>query len=183
MITLAHVSPYLIYFARFIGGIAEGFCFVAIPTYIGEVAEPRIRGILGSFLTCFFTVGMLTVNVVEMFLSFEITAAVCIILPIVYSVVLWQMPESPYYAVMKDRPEVAERSLVFLRRKRNVQKELLQIKSDVQRQLSEPGRWLDLVKIESNRKACIAMAGMRIAQQFGGLSCFNVYCQVYIDVS
>ncbi|KAJ8939501.1 hypothetical protein NQ314_011116 [Rhamnusium bicolor] len=59
------------------------------------------------------------------------------------------MPESPYYLVMKSRIAEAEISLQKLRRKKNVDKELKMLISDVNRQISEPGRYKDLFIINS----------------------------------
>lgn len=43
MIGLAE-SPVMLYVARFISGVSSGLSFSTIPMYLGEIAEPRIRG-------------------------------------------------------------------------------------------------------------------------------------------
>lgn len=179
MIALSTYTPILLYSARAVGGISDAMCFVVIPIYIGEVAEPKVRGMLGSLLIVIFSFGIFFANLIGMFLNVTSAAVLYLTLPVVFVVGFWKMPESPYYAIMKNRPQQAENSLKFLRRKNDVQKELAGITTDVKRQLSEPGRYLDLFIIESNRKATIAMAGMRTAQQFLGLSAFIVYSQVF----
>lgn len=42
---------------RFISGIGEGFLFNFFPMYVGEVAEPKVRGILGSAFSVFMFIG------------------------------------------------------------------------------------------------------------------------------
>lgn len=181
LIALSNYTPVLLYIARTIGGIADAMCFVVIPIYIGEVAEPKVRGTLGSLLIVMFSSGIFFANLVAMFLKVASAALLYLVLPIAFAFSFWRMPESPYYGIMKNNLSQAESALKFLRRKGDVQKELAGITSDVNRQLSEPGSYIDLFTIDSNRKACIAMAGMRTIQQFFGISAILVYSQVLFE--
>lgn len=178
LIALSNYSPILLYIARFTGGLAEGVFFVAVPIYIGEVAEARVRGVLGTLFTVVLILGILVVNVVGSCLSIDKTALVFLPFPLLFMLSFLQMPETPYFALMKHDSKSAENTLRFLLRKRNVDKELSSLTKDVDRQMSERGEFLDLFKIKSNRRACIAMAGMRTVQQFAGISTFTFYYQM-----
>ncbi|XP_030753897.1 facilitated trehalose transporter Tret1-2 homolog [Sitophilus oryzae] len=68
---------------------------------------------------------------------------------------IW-MPESPYYYVMKGQDEKASASLKWLLRKENFEPDFLQLKADVNRQISEKGTGSDLFTIKSNRRALAA---------------------------
>jgi len=51
----------MLYLGRLlVGGVTGAFCIVT-PTYIGEIAESSIRGILGSFFQLQITIGILIV--------------------------------------------------------------------------------------------------------------------------
>lgn len=52
------------------------------------------------------------------------------------------------------------------------------MKSDVKRQMSERGRWRDLLMVKSNRKALTAGFFLRFSQMMSGLNVFNTYTQV-----
>lgn len=177
-IALANYSPILLYIARLIGGIAEGIFFVTVPIYIGEAAEARVRGVLGTLFTVVLILGIVVVNIVGHCLSIVKTAIVFLPFPVIFLLSFLQMPETPYYFLMKHDAKNAEKSLRFLRRKRNVEKELALLTRDVDRQMSEKGEFIDLFRIKSNRKACFAMAGMRTVQQFAGISTFTFYYQM-----
>lgn len=43
-----------------LGGVTGAYCVVA-PMYTGEIAEPAIRGVLGSFFQLLITAGILFV--------------------------------------------------------------------------------------------------------------------------
>lgn len=178
LIALSNFSPILLYIARLIGGIAEGVFFVCVPIYIGEVAQPQVRGVLGTLFTAVLILGIVVVNIVGYYLSINQTALVFLPFPLLFMLSFAQMPETPYFSLMQNRTNEAEKSLRFLRRKQNVENELASLTKDVNRQMSERGSYVDLFKIKSNRKACIAMAGMRIVQQFAGISTFTFYYQL-----
>lgn len=48
-----------LYTARFLAGMAIGGISVAAPMYVAELAEPKIRGTLGTFFQLQITVGLL----------------------------------------------------------------------------------------------------------------------------
>uniref|UniRef100_A0A6P7GD51 Facilitated trehalose transporter Tret1-like n=1 Tax=Diabrotica virgifera virgifera TaxID=50390 RepID=A0A6P7GD51_DIAVI len=87
------------------------------------------------------------------------------------------MPETPYYYLIKKDYGAARRSLIFLTRKKNVVDDLNNLKSDVDRQMSETGTWKDLVVIESNRNALFCAVFLRVSQSYSGISVFIQYTQ------
>lgn len=142
-----------------------------------------MRGVLGSYFSLILILGILTVNISGSYLSVETCALIFTILPIIFIIAFLQMPESPYYLIMKERFEDAKKSLRYLRRKNNVEEEFLQLKDDVHRQMSEPGTYLDLFRIKSNRLSCVVMFGLRIIQQFSGITAFTMYMQTLFEQS
>lgn len=82
------------------------------------------------------------VNVLGSYLSIHTSAILFSIPPVIFLVLFSRQPESPYYDIMKSDFTAAEKSLQILLRKDNVQRELSVLINDVNRQMSEPGRYV-----------------------------------------
>lgn len=89
----------MMYVARFFLGIAGGAFCVTAPMYTGEIAQKDIRGTLGSFFQLMITIGILFVYGIGAGLNVMWMSIVCGILPIVFGVIFFFMPESPTYLV------------------------------------------------------------------------------------
>lgn len=92
-------NVFMMYIARFILGIAGGAFCVTAPMYTGEIAQKDIRGTLGSFFQLMITIGILFVYGIGAGLSVFWMSIVCGILPIIFGVIFFFMPESPTYLV------------------------------------------------------------------------------------
>lgn len=168
---------YIFYLSRAITGIADGGLFSAFPAYIGEITTPKIRGTWGNCLALYLYIGEAMINVIGGYTSVKTCAWICLIFPVIFLSTYSFMPETPYYYVMKGKKEDARKVLKTLRRAQDVEAELQQIESDVNRQMSEMGTWKDLFTMKSNRRALVAGVFLRWAQQLSGISCFAVYTQ------
>ncbi|XP_072379115.1 facilitated trehalose transporter Tret1-like [Diabrotica undecimpunctata] len=183
MIYFSFFSKLLLYSARFIGGLAEAGCFTILPLYIGEVAEPKVRGVLGSLFSFVFIIGIFLINSVGSYVSIHTAALIFLVLPVIFVFIFFKMPESPYFHIMKSDFNKAEKCLQVLRRKQRVERELTTLVNDINRQMSEPGRYKDLFVIQSNRLACMVMFGLRIIQQLSGTSPISLYMQIIFEKS
>lgn len=168
-------SIYTFYISRFINGFGDACLYTVLPTYIGEVTTPSVRGTWGNSMQVMIYVGQLLINAVGGFCSIRTTAYVFVPLPFIFLFSFMTMPETPYYLLIKDKTEEAKRSLQRLRNKEDVEQELKQITSDIERQTQESGNWKDLFTSAVNRKALFAGAFIRGAQQLSGIAAFNVY--------
>ncbi|KAF7272504.1 hypothetical protein GWI33_014711 [Rhynchophorus ferrugineus] len=174
---------YAFYVARLICGVADAMMYAALPIYIGEISTPKVRGTWGTGQTFSFNAGFLIINIIGNYFTIKETAYICLTLPVLFILIFIWMPETPYYYAMKGQDEKAKASLKWLLRKDNVESDFLQLKSDVQRQISETGTWRDLFTIKSNRKALLCCIFMRIAQAMAGISTFETYVQFIFDKS
>lgn len=105
----------IIYTARFILGFTCGIITVASPLYSEEIAEVRIRGALGVYLDLMFNVGILYVYVVGAVLPYLWMSISSTMLPVLFAVAFFWMPESPIYLLSKGQIDEAEKSLSWLR--------------------------------------------------------------------
>lgn len=188
-------NKYGFYASRFFSGMAECALFCCMPSYIGEITTPTIRGYWGNFPVFIINLGMFVMTVIGRqsyngsaksknlisgsYFDVRTSAYMCLPIPIIFALLVWLiLPESPYQLIKNSRDQEARRSLQWLRRKSDVEKEFLNIKADVQRQMSETGKWKDLVLIRSNRKAVLAGLFLRFSQVMSGINLLNSYTQV-----
>lgn len=171
------------YLSRFCAGIANGCLFAVFPTYVGEISNPTVRGTWGNLIATSMYFGELIVNVVGSYCGVKETAFIFLPLPVLFLLLFSMMPESPYWFIMKGQEENAKKSLRFLTRKKDVDQDYFKLKLDVDRQLSESGTWSDLIRIDSNRRALVAGAFLRLTQQTSGMGIFLVYNQFIFEKS
>ncbi|XP_044767024.1 facilitated trehalose transporter Tret1-like [Coccinella septempunctata] len=177
LIYLSHLSPFMIYAARFLGGICMGTVISVSPMYTSEISRPEIRGKLGVISVFAFMSGVITINLFGKFLTIHQSSLIFIVVVLVFFATFSFMPKSPYYLLIKGRKKAAEESLMFFRRTHNVTKEVLALNEDVNRQLSEPGSFRDLFTRSVNKRALKLMIFGRIFQQLTGATALTMYGQ------
>ncbi|XP_018327902.1 facilitated trehalose transporter Tret1 [Agrilus planipennis] len=160
----------VLFAAKFIAGLAGDVGFVAAPMYIGEIADKRIRGFLGSMIVIMMMLGILIIYVVAPYVSLAISSSVGAAIVTFQLMTFSFMPESPYYLIVKGKHRKALQSLQRLRARDDVHKELEEIRLAVERQQSEKGRPIDLLKIKSNRKALLIVTSLNAFQHFSSIS-------------
>lgn len=159
-----------LYVARFLSGMAGDVAFVSAPMYIGEIADRKIRGILGSCIYMMMLFGIVVVYSVAPFVPIPVSSAVGCSFLIIQLMSFPFMPESPYYLLLKNKKDQARRSLQRLRAVMDVEKELEEISMAIERQESQRGRPIDLLLVKSNRKAILIMTVLNCAQHFSSIS-------------
>ncbi|XP_057324348.1 facilitated trehalose transporter Tret1-like [Microplitis mediator] len=179
-------NAYYLYASRFISGFGTGIVYVVCPMYIGEIADKRIRGALGTFIKLMVTFGELYAHAIGPFVSFHELAYSCLIIPLVFfSSFIW-MPESPYFLVMKNQHREAEASLKALKRyrtKNGLQEDLDQMTKDVLMDMNNRAGFRDLFLSEGNRKALTICFGLQLILQFSGLAAIEAYTQEIVEPS
>jgi SP family facilitated glucose transporter-like MFS transporter 8 len=115
MKVFAHNSIPVLYTARFILGFTCGIATVAFPLYSDEIAEVRVRGTLGVYLNLMFCVGILYVYIFGAILPYVWMTIACTVLPVLFAVTFYWMPESPLHLLNKGKTDKAKESLRWLR--------------------------------------------------------------------
>lgn len=172
---------YVLYIARFITGLADGLTFTAVPMYLGEIAEPKIRGFLCSSCMVIMILGILLINLMGSYLTIQITALISAIIPVLLLVTFSWMPESPYHLIMREQHEDAKKSLRKLRGVEDVESEHGRLTNAVKREMSESGKFLDVVTVKSNRKAIFIIFGLRSIQQLSGITAITFYAKTIFE--
>ena len=167
----------LLHVARFLAGLTDVLSFTAVPMFLGEIAEPEIRGLLCSICPVLIVVGLLLINTIGSYLDISTTAFVACSIPAILLITFIWIPESPYFLLMRGRYDEARKSLQRFRGTTDVEKELERLSAAVQEQNNNSGKFLDLFTSPSNRKAFFIALGLRSVQQLTGITAITIYCQ------
>ncbi|KAG8230692.1 hypothetical protein J437_LFUL017625 [Ladona fulva] len=101
--------------ARFIIGVSYSSSLLLLQVYLAEVSSASLRGTLGSMHQLMVNLGTLVQYAVGPYVSYHALAAFNLAFPVIFTVVFFFMPESPYYLVAVGKREEAEESLAWLR--------------------------------------------------------------------
>lgn len=100
---------------RFITGLSVGLLGPPASVYIGETSGPRYRGFLLAGVSLAIAIGILISHLLGTFLSWNLTAAICAIFPVISFVIMALAPESPSWLLSQGRLDEASLSFQWLR--------------------------------------------------------------------
>lgn len=103
------------YIAAILLGLGVGFMEAPIVTYVGEICQPSIRGILTSCAGVAVMLGFFVVFLLGTVTTWRITAAICVSVPLATMIAICFVPETPMWLLSKNRKEDAQKSLQWLR--------------------------------------------------------------------
>lgn len=156
---------------RLMLGVAGGAFCVSSPQYSAEIAEKEIRGIVGTFFQVLINVGILFVYVVGAFVTVFWTNIICAIIPIVFGVVFFFMPESPVYLVTQKRDEDAIKCYKWLRGSAYDPKaEMDELKKEVEENQRKKISFGEVLKRKSGQRALFIGFGLMFFQQMCGIN-------------
>ncbi|TKK71988.1 sugar porter family MFS transporter [Ilyomonas limi] len=135
-------NPYIFSFFRFIGGLGIGISSVAAPTYVSEISTPASRGrlvamyqfnivfaILVAYISNYLLKGIGGVN------DWRWMLGVMTIPSLIYSVLVFTIPESPRWLVTKGKEAEARKVLEQIGII-NIDEEIAGIKAGIQHETS-----------------------------------------------
>ncbi len=124
---------WMLYAGRLLAGVAVGAYSVVVPVYIGEVAAPQIRGALGTFFQMMVVSGIFSMYFAGVWLSWRSLALMGALSPLALALLmLTVMRDSPTSYVARGKPELAKKSLTWLRDSEDVSREMDSIQHAVQ---------------------------------------------------
>ncbi|XP_034172253.1 facilitated trehalose transporter Tret1 [Osmia lignaria lignaria] len=177
-------SVWLLYIARFVGGIGVGATCVLGPTYISEISEVLTRGTLGALFQVFLTVGILVAFILGNYLSYNAFNIICTIIIVIFLGTFYWMPESPVWLVGQKRRQDANVALAVLRGDAyDPGQELNEMQSAADASTGKQPSILDMMKSPVSRKAMLASFGMMFFQQASGINAVIFYTMMIFKAS
>nr|XP_018906911.1 PREDICTED: facilitated trehalose transporter Tret1-like [Bemisia tabaci] len=177
-------SAYMLMLARLFAGFWTGGTQTVMPIYIAEISEPQVRGVFGTFIQLNIYLGTNFAFLVGPYVSIQLMAILCGILPVIFFVLFGLCPESPYFYTMEGRHAAAADALTWLRGDAPVDAELRTVRHSVEKESANQSgvfrRIADLVTVPANRKAFIIVETMNALQRFSGISCMMAFSSVVL---
>ncbi|KAJ9589414.1 hypothetical protein L9F63_017393, partial [Diploptera punctata] len=165
------ITLYLV--ARFFMGIGGSGINVFITMYCGEIAEDTVRGSLGTFRGLLANVGTIYMYAAGPYLTISMMATVSVIIPVLFVVALFFLPESPMYLMTKDKEEEAMKSLLWLCGNKEAadleMEELKIVVTEFKTNASKRFSLKDLLSFKGTRRALLLSFILAIVQQFSGI--------------
>ncbi|KAH8805777.1 MFS transporter [Xylogone sp. PMI_703] len=163
MLGTTHIAA--LYVGRTLIGFANGFLMTFGQLYLQEVCPARYRGMSISFFTVWTTLGSLIGTIVDNFTSkilsrasYMIPLCLIYIVPVIISIGLLFIPESPRWLVQHGEIEKARKALVWLRSDQaTVETELreMQIAIETEKQMAQGVAWMDMFRNPVDRRRTI----------------------------
>ncbi|XP_067007506.1 facilitated trehalose transporter Tret1 isoform X2 [Anabrus simplex] len=168
---------------RFIVGMTGGAFSLTAPVYTSEIAEKDIRGQLGSFFQLMVTIGILFVYVLGSFMELMWLSVVCGLVPIVFGVIFFFMPETPVQHMRCGREAEARKSLQWFRGPDyDIDLEIREIKDAVEKAEREKLSFSEAFSTKAAKKAMLISMGLMLFQQLSGVNAVIFYAgQIFTD--
>lgn len=172
-------SVVAIYVSRFLAGVGRNMVYVVVPMYIGEIADPKIRGMLGTFIYLMMNLGVLISYLLIPFTPFYVASVVGLCIAGAKLLLLKFLPESPYYLLAHGKKEAAEEALITLRGTKDVSEEVNRIEEAVKKQTTQKPSLIksyrSLFTVRSNIKALLILLLLRSIQILSGVSVLTMH--------
>ena len=128
-------DPYTFAFFRFLGGLGVGASTIAAPAYVSEIAPPKDRGRLVALYQFNIVLGILIAFFSNYLLSnvgenaWRWMIGVEAIPAVIYTLLVFTVPKSPRWLLLKGRDNEAIRTLKILYPDKNVDEVISEIKA------------------------------------------------------
>jgi len=165
------VNAVMLCLGRLVVGWGAGLVTTSCPTYIAEIASPKVRGILGSAFQLAVTIGVLWTSVIGAVVSWRWLSVSCLVFVVLWVLLMTFLPNSPTYLLTKQQYDAAREALKKLRGTDRVEAELTECQNSVQESIrgGSGGTFKDLGRSDVLRPLLVSVFLM-FGQQFSGVN-------------
>ncbi|KAG9428779.1 facilitated trehalose transporter Tret1-2 isoform X1 [Apis mellifera carnica] len=100
---------------RVVLGFGVGLMAAPAQVFLGEMADPKLRGLLTGCTLTFYCLGIVIIYALGASFTWDIVAFCGIIIPTTALIALLLIPESPAWLVRRKKPDKARKALLWLR--------------------------------------------------------------------
>lgn len=168
---------YMLYAGRLITGFAAGSYSVIAPIYVGEISSPSIRGALGTLFQIMVVLGIFVMYAIGTVLSWRTLAILSSVGPWLVAGFVFFLKDSPTSYMMRGRPELARKALIWLRNTPDIDEELLEIQASVEEARRRTVRVTNILCNSDPviRKPLFMAIFLMINQQLSGINAVIVF--------
>lgn len=178
--------------ARIIGGLGVGMSILVAPMYIAEIAPREKRGTLVSInqlnivlgiSMAYFTNYFILQKVADPNLNWRWMLGIGAIPAVLYFMLLFLVPQSPRWLVMKKRDEEAKKTLISIGGEQYAGKVLREIKENIEK--SSENTEASFRRVFSRKMSLILIIGFGIAffQQITGINAIFYYAPMIFGMA
>ncbi len=179
-------------FARIIGGLGVGMSILVAPMYIAEIAPREKRGTLVSInqlnivigiSTAYFTNYFILQNVTDPDLNWRWMLGIGAIPAVLYFFLLYFIPQSPRWLVLKKRDDEAKKTLRSLGGEEYAEKVFNEIKESISNTSETKG--IGFSEVFTRKMTLILIIGLGIAffQQITGINAIFYYAPMIFGMA
>lgn len=108
-------NVYMIYVGRLFVGLGSGIVGAPARVYTSEITQPHLRGTLTGLASISISLGVLIQYTLGSFVTWQVLAGISAIIPILATILMYFMPETPNYLVSRQKEHKARKALTKLR--------------------------------------------------------------------
>nr|BAQ02353.1 sugar transporter [Nilaparvata lugens] len=153
--------------AWFVVGMWSGVVYTVVPVYLGEIAKPQQRGLLGTLFSAARRLGAATEFVLGQVLTYRQLALISALPAILSALLLLRAPESPYYLLRRRRDRQAAGEALKQLRPMHESHDLERELDDIERFVNErtKGGYRSLIATGTGRRALFVMEALAVLQR------------------
>ncbi|XP_015117426.1 facilitated trehalose transporter Tret1 isoform X1 [Diachasma alloeum] len=175
-----------LYVGRLCNGLGSGMIWGALSLYMGEIADPSIRGSLIFLNLNASSMGSLLGNAMGPFLDLKQYGYVAVSLAAAFIILFSWIPESPYHYILQGDFKRAEASLLWYKRHADAPKEINELKEFVGSANSDSESFKNKLKVFcklNNAKNMAIVSMLNLFLYCGGHNVISSYAEIIMRKS
>ncbi|XP_025209206.1 facilitated trehalose transporter Tret1-2 homolog [Melanaphis sacchari] len=177
-------SVVMICIGRVLTGFASGAYSVIVPQFTSEIANKEIRGTLGTYFQLQVFSGILFTYVLGSYLNLFGLSIACAMVPVVYLCLMFLVPESPIFYLLKGNIVDARLSLKYFRRPfGQVDQELNSMQDSLAKTEREKVPIMEAFKTTPAKRGLFLGLGVMVFMQFTGCNTVIFYATTIFNAT